>query len=145
MRPSARRSSIEIVNRDASFSKGTGLGNPNALWAALQTQIKRANPSQSISVKTVMDTWTTKAGYPVVSVTIDDKGAVHVAQKRFLLRNLNDTSTNVTWWVPLTWQTQSKSDFNDLTVRHWLNTSETTLNLRVDPKEWVIFNVQSSG
>ncbi|XP_032687648.1 putative aminopeptidase-2 [Odontomachus brunneus] len=128
-----------------SKNKGTGLGNPDALWTVLQTQVNRNGASKRTSVKTIMDTWTTKAGYPVVSVAINDEGVLHVTQERFFLRNLNKTSTDITWWVPLTWTSQSKSNFDNTTTKYWLSTKEDTLDLQVDPKEWVIFNVQSSG
>ncbi|XP_014472138.1 PREDICTED: uncharacterized protein LOC106743116 [Dinoponera quadriceps] len=129
-----------------SKNKEKGLGNPDALWAALQDQVNLEDPSlKTVPVKTVMDTWTTKAGYPVVSVAIDDKGVLHVSQERFFLRNLDNISTGDTWWVPLTWTTQSTRNFDDTTAKYWLSNINDTVNLNVDSNEWVIFNVQSSG
>lgn len=124
------------------FSKEEGLGHPDALWEAIEN---RTHLQQSAAVKTIMDTWTTQAGYPVVSVNIDDKGVLHITQQRFLLRNLNKTSTNVTWWVPLTWVTQTEPNFNNTLAKVWLSTEKDAIDLKIDPKEWVIFNVQSSG
>lgn len=131
------------------FSKEKGLGNPNDLWEAIQNQVNRLYPqqfiAQNVNVKTIMDTWTTQPGYPVVSINIDDKGKLHITQRRFLLRNLNKTPTNVTWWVPLTWTTQTKPIFNNTSANYWLSTEQDTIDLKIDPKEWVIFNIQSSG
>ncbi|KAL6443889.1 hypothetical protein ACFW04_001722 [Cataglyphis niger] len=123
-----------------------GLGNPNALWKAMQDQVNLYPQQLSIQpdVKTIMDTWTVQAGYPVILINID-KGKLHITQQRFLLRNLNKTPTNVIWWVPLTWTTQSNPIFNNTLVKYWLSTEKYTTDLNIDSKEWVIFNVQSSG
>lgn len=93
-----------------------------------------------------MDTWTTQAGYPVISVTTKNK-TIDVTQERFLLRNLDDTSKNATWWVPLTWTTQSKPNFTHTIAQHWLSAEKITETIPVDVNdtEWVVFNVQSSG
>lgn len=115
------------------------------LWEATQNQIRLQSITQPVAVKTIMDTWTAQAGYPVISVNIDDKSILHITQQRFLLRNLNKTPTNVTWWIPLTWATQTKPDFNNTSAKKWLSTEKDTIDLKIDWKEWVIFNVQSSG
>ncbi|XP_072748197.1 putative aminopeptidase-2 [Anoplolepis gracilipes] len=130
-------------------NKEEGLGAPNALWEAIQNQVNSLHSQQFIAqpdtVKAIMDTWTTQAGYPVVSINIDDNGTLHITQERFLLRNLNKTPTNITWWVPLTWATQTKPIFNNTIPQYWLSSEKDTINLEINPKEWVIFNVQSSG
>lgn len=126
------------------FSKEKGLVNPDSLWTALHGQVNRGRPTSPTPVKTIMDIWTTRAGYPVMSVSVNGEG-IRVAQQRFLLRNLEETPTNVTWWVPLTWTTQSKPNFNDTATKYWLHTKEHTINVKANPKEWVIFNIQSSG
>ncbi|GAB1862314.1 Aminopeptidase N [Camponotus japonicus] len=138
---------FELALRDYIHNnKEEGLGHPDALWEAIENRTHLQQLiTQSITVKTIMDTWTTQAGYPVVSVNIDDKGVLHITQQRFLLRNLNKTSTNVTWWVPLTWATQTEPNFNNTLAKVWLSTEKDTIDLKIDPKEWVIFNVQSSG
>lgn len=123
------------------FSKKVGLVNPDTLWTAFQ---EHQQPSSSIDVKLTMDTWTVQAGYPVVSVIVD-KEKVLVAQERFLLRNLEETPTNVTWAVPLTWTMQSKSNFEDTAPKYWLSEEQGIIDLKIKPTEWVIFNLQSSG
>ncbi|XP_050466418.1 putative aminopeptidase-2 [Cataglyphis hispanica] len=125
-------------------NKEKGLGNPNALWKAMQDQVNLHPLPIESDVKTIMDTWTIQAGYPVVLINID-KGKLHITQQRFLLRNLNKTPTNVTWWVPLTWTTQSNPIFDNTLVKYWLSTEKYTTDFDIDPEEWVIFNVQSSG
>ncbi|RLU27565.1 hypothetical protein DMN91_001369 [Ooceraea biroi] len=128
-------------------NKQTGLGNPDALWKAIQDQIDQAeNVTLKAPVSTIMDTWTTQPGYPIVSVTVN-KGVLHVTQERFLLRNffLDESPTNATWWVPLTWTTQSDPNFNDTSPKYWLSTEKDSVDIKVNSKDWIIFNVQSSG
>ncbi|XP_011631440.1 aminopeptidase N-like isoform X1 [Pogonomyrmex barbatus] len=125
-------------------NKRQGVGNPDALWEELQKQID-VEQSSDISVKSIMDSWTTQSGYPVVSVNINDDGVVNLSQERFFLRNLDKTSTNVTWYVPLTFATQSNPDFSNTIPKYWMNTKETTAEFKINPKEWAIFNLQSSA
>lgn len=120
------------------------MGHPDALWEAIKNQVSIKYPLKA-DVKITMDTWTTQAGYPVVSVNINDNGILNIAQERFFLRNLDNTSTDIIWSVPLTFATQSKPDFDNLVTRLWLSTKESSADFKIDANKWVIFNVQSSG
>lgn len=42
---------------------------PDDLWGALQAQADEDDVEIPLSVKAIMDTWTDKMGYPVVTVT----------------------------------------------------------------------------
>lgn len=46
--------------------------NPDHLWAAIQTQVDQSGTLNSLNqtVKTIMDSWVTQSGYPVVNVTL---------------------------------------------------------------------------
>ncbi|XP_011690580.1 PREDICTED: uncharacterized protein LOC105451677 [Wasmannia auropunctata] len=130
-------------------NKVKGLGHPDVLWKAINDQvIKSVDPRlKSIDVKTIMDTWTTKAGYPVVTIVINDNGVIlPLYQNRFLLTNFTcESPTNHTWTIPLTFTTQSKPDFDNTIPKYWMSTERYNIRVKVDPKEWVIFNLQSSG
>ncbi|KAL6254853.1 hypothetical protein P5V15_014192 [Pogonomyrmex californicus] len=126
-------------------NKREGLGNPDALWKEIQKQVDVEHSTSNISVKSIMDSWTIQSGYPVVSVNINDDGVVNLSQERFLLRNLDKTSTDVTWYVPLTFATQSNPDFSNAVPKYWINTKETTAEFKINPEEWAIFNLQSSA
>jgi len=129
-----------------SSSKEKGLVHPDALWKAIKNQVDNEIDSKlNIDIKTSMDTWTTKAGYPLITIVINDNGILTITQERFLLRNLAKTPTNIIWSVPLTFTTQSKSDFYNTNPKYWLFTEKSTADYKINPKEWVIFNVQSSG
>lgn len=95
-----------------------------------------------------MNTWTEKSGYPIVSVVINDNGLLTITQERFLLRNLNNISTDTnTWSVPITYTTESELDFDNTNPKYWLSTKRSTADFdpKLDPTKWIIFNVQSSG
>ncbi|XP_011707141.1 PREDICTED: aminopeptidase N-like, partial [Wasmannia auropunctata] len=124
-----------------------GLGQPDALWEAIKAQVnnEEVDPNLNIDVKSVMDTWTTQAGYPIVTVDVNDNGILSITQKRFLLRNLDNIATDNIWSVPLTFTIKSQADFTNLIPKYWLSNEESTASYNIDPNEWVIFNLQSSG
>ncbi|XP_012230687.2 putative aminopeptidase-2 [Linepithema humile] len=126
-------------------NKEKGVGRPEALWTAIQNQTESSQLNLSVPIETIMNTWTTQAGYPVVSVTTKSKGVLRISQERFFLRNLDKTPTNVKWWVPLTWTTQSEPNFDNTIAQDWLSTEYDTRYLTIGPQEWVILNLQSSG
>ncbi|XP_012252261.2 uncharacterized protein LOC105683883 [Athalia rosae] len=117
---------------------------PEHLWEAFQGQINASTTVLATSVKSIMDTWTTQSGFPVLNVTITS-GVATFDQERFYLRNTNNASKNQTWWIPITWATQSSPQFNNTIPKYWLGEKSGTFALNVDSDEWVIFNVQESG
>ncbi|XP_012524023.2 uncharacterized protein LOC105829586 [Monomorium pharaonis] len=131
-------------------SNENGLGHPDKLWQAIQKEIENPKIQKGIdkdliiNVKEVMDTWTTKPGYPVISIAINETGQVTITQERFLLRNVDNTPKDITWSIPLTFA-QNKKDFETVKIKHLLSEKESTVNLKIDPEGWTIFNVQSSG
>ncbi|KAG5311631.1 AMPN Aminopeptidase, partial [Acromyrmex insinuator] len=119
-------------------NKEKGLGHPDTLWKAIKS-------SFNIDVKTIMDSWTTKAGYPVVTIAINDNGILNITQERFLLRNLNETSMDTIWYVPITFTTQTDPDFNDTIPKFWIASKRSTAYYEINPEDWIIFNIQSSA
>lgn len=51
------------------------------------------------------------------------------------------------WWIPLTYTTSKKYDFNDTKPKVWLKSEKnvTIKNINAGPDEWIIFNVQQTG
>ncbi|XP_017792513.1 PREDICTED: uncharacterized protein LOC108574433 [Habropoda laboriosa] len=121
------------------------VGRPDNLWLEIQNEVNRRNNSLQLraSVKEIMTTWTEQAGFPVVTVSIQND-SVNLQQERFLLRNLKSTPTNITWWIPITWATKKNPNFDKVNVEHWLDKNVTTIPLEKSPG-WAIFNVQSAG
>ncbi|XP_020811808.1 aminopeptidase N-like [Drosophila serrata] len=121
------------------------------LWESL-TAAAHENDDlpKNYEIKTIMDSWTLQSGYPVINVTRDyAAGKAKLTQERYLLNSEVPRSNHKTcWWVPLSYTTQSKLDFNNTSPKDWLECSKDGLSL---PKtignlpgadQWVIFNTK---
>lgn len=117
-----------------------GIVEPKNLWIALQKVID----SSHIDIETIMNSWTKKSGFPVLTVTIE-KGKAKLHQKRFLLRNLKSTFVNETWSIPITYTTQKQTDFKSVEIKHWMEDEEETINIDVSDSDWIVFNIQQAG
>ncbi|KAI9551545.1 hypothetical protein GHT06_021878 [Daphnia sinensis] len=124
-----------------------GNAGQDNLWAALQTQADSENVLLPATVKEIMDTWTFKMGFPLITVTRNyQTGGAIVTQNRFLLRKSNDTTDPIVyqWWVPLTYT----SDYTQATKRDWLSVNEvskTLTSLGAAANQWIIFNVDQQN
>lgn len=99
----------------------------NDLWDALTTQAKEDGTLENdLTVKLIMDTWTLRKGYPVVSVERDyTNNKLIVTQKWFLLNPENliqNTSeyNEYRWYVPFTYTTKTEENFNFENKPTWL-------------------------
>ncbi|KZS09066.1 Aminopeptidase N [Daphnia magna] len=116
------------------------------LWSALTAQAIADNVNLPVDVRTIMNTWTLKMGYPIVTVTRDyATSAATVSQERFLLRS-NPDSTDETvyrWWIPLTYT----SDFSQPQKSSWLAFEQPAIQISNvgASNRWVIFNVDQVG
>ncbi|XP_063230526.1 uncharacterized protein LOC134535382 [Bacillus rossius redtenbacheri] len=125
-----------------------GYGNvgPDDLYSALQN----ASNSTEVSVKTVMDTWTTQMGYPLVTVTRDySTGVVTVEQERFLLHTSTSSSDyhDYKWWIPLTYTSKTIANFANTTPAAWLPAENSQISIvsSASANDWLIFNLQETG
>lgn len=100
-----------------------------------------------MNVTSFMGSWVTQAGYPVLSVSINDaKDNITVKQTRFL-RNYrgNGHEDQTLWHIPITYATnKNNADFNSTSTTAFIKDRETTIEVPKDV-DWVIFNVQQSG
>ncbi|KAG8526283.1 uncharacterized protein KY384_000276 [Bacidia gigantensis] len=72
----------------------SGNATTNDLWAAL-------SEASGKDVKTFMDAWITKIGFPVVTVA-EEPGQIGVQQSRFLSAgDVNPEEDTTQWWIPL--------------------------------------------
>lgn len=91
-----------------------------------------------------MDTWTTQAGFPLVTVERLNNVTYRISQRRFLWKTPNH-SDNTMWNIPLSYASPVESSLNTNTKFFLLNTERTkdvTIELY---SEWKIFNVQQTG
>ena len=93
------------------------------------------------SIKTIMDTWTKQAGYPMVTVrrNYDDKTAV-AKQERFYetFKPPNEAITSY-WWVPLTYMSKGEKRID------WMDRPELKFTHNIGTDEPLIVNHEQSG
>lgn len=99
---------------------------------------------KEMDVKTIMDSWTLKAGYPVISVKRNGTN-VHISQQRYMLPTVN-RSDEQKWFIPITYATQDKPVHNLTVPKYWLTDKKNlTLTNVVQNDHWIYFNVKRSG
>lgn len=98
---------------------------------------------RSFNVKDVMDSWTTVAGFPVLTVTRDYKtGDMFVSQERFF--SDRQLPNGHVYHVPYNYATKSAANFDTLTFE-WLSTKAAKLTSTAAAEDWIIFNKQQTG
>lgn len=121
------------------------------LWDSLSNAAQKLKSlPENLNLRKVMDSWTKQTGYPVINVTryYDNHTAV-LTQERFLADRMkrHDDSQSC-WWIPLSYTTGSKSDFNSLEPKDWMlcdaenKRINHTLKIDAEPDQWVLFNIQ---
>ncbi|KAL1491457.1 hypothetical protein ABEB36_012054 [Hypothenemus hampei] len=122
------------------------------LWSSLtEAAHQKGTLPKNLSVKTIMDTWTLQTGYPVIHVIRNYKnGTAEISQERFLRDTIKlKTDGTPCWWIPLTYSTESKGDFNVTTPKDWLSCDQKektqVLEYLAPYNEWIIFNNKMSG
>ncbi|XP_011497365.1 PREDICTED: aminopeptidase N [Ceratosolen solmsi marchali] len=119
------------------------------LWHTLTKQAHKDEVlDKDITVKQIMDTWTLQTGFPVITVkrNYQDNTAV-ITQERFMLRNHSKKGKSPLWWVPITYTTATKLNFNKTKPSTWMKVEKSINldNVSDDPNEWVIFNLLETG
>lgn len=99
---------------------------------------------KDLTVKTIMDSWTLKAGYPILSVQLMNT-SLHITQQHYTLPIIN-TSNTQTWHIPITYVVQSDASQTNTVRRDWLpNSTEIELTNAVQANEWFYFNLERTG
>ncbi|XP_024886688.1 uncharacterized protein LOC112464117 [Temnothorax curvispinosus] len=95
-------------------------------------------------LKEVMNSWTQQKNYPVIIATLYNSGWVKIS-----MPNFNETDRS---WIPLTYTTQSVSNFNatSITDTLWLGCNPktptaTTFDSNPEVDNWIIVNLQQSA
>nr|XP_045613537.1 aminopeptidase N-like [Procambarus clarkii] len=116
------------------------------LWLHL-TQAAHEDGSlpEDLSVKAIMDSWTLQAGYPVITVVRNDTCAT-LTQELFYLGETN-TSSQPGWWVPVSYTTQVKPDFQHTQPQLWMTQDRKPVAIPGLPNltHWILVNIQESG
>lgn len=98
---------------------------------------------QSLTVATVMSTWTEQIGYPVINVNLDKTGHVTFHQQHFLLNKTSSTPSspyNYIWSVPVSFYTD-QGDAGTI----WLTEEKQVTTLHGTDVKWIKVNVNQTG
>ncbi|XP_046398971.1 aminopeptidase N-like isoform X2 [Ischnura elegans] len=119
------------------------------LFEAMDTQalIDQVLPA-NFSVKTIMSSWSTQAGHPVITVKRDYlSGRVTLKQEKFSYNRSDSETTPELWWVPIKYTSQNAGKFNETKVMHWMKDRSDSIMLESLPAadEWILFNLNQIG
>ena len=120
------------------------VATPEDLYQAFQEQVDAEKLPLGVNVKTFLDSWSLKAGFPVVSLKVSGEKFTF-SQERFLIKNDKNYPINQTWWVPITWTTQAEKDFKNTVPKYWLSEASSEIPIKKGTKDWIIFNIQEAG
>jgi len=128
------------------FSK-YGLVTTDNLWSAMQDAFDATKSESKVDIKKVMDTWITQKGFPLVIVTRDYvTGKIIISQQSYYAFDSSEIIYRSSkWWIPVTWTTQSSSNFQETTPTLWLGPETDPITITIDPDEWIIVNLQQTG
>ncbi|CAG9853689.1 unnamed protein product [Phyllotreta striolata] len=96
----------------------------------------------SVTVKDLMNSWSTQSGYPLITINRDyNTGIANINQTK-MTESTNQTSEEL-WHVPITYITKDEENIKEI----WLErTRETTLNLSdMGNKSWILANIEETG
>ncbi|KAL7730084.1 hypothetical protein ACLKA6_009364 [Drosophila palustris] len=130
------------------------------LWLALTEASHQINSiPQDLDVQTVMDRWTLQPGIPLITVQRHYvRKTATVTQQRYLMydgriplkKDQQPLEVDSCWFIPISYTTDSQSNFISAEPRAWLRCNEEheTLPLELQElpgdDEWLILNLQLS-
>ena len=116
--------------------------NQDNLWHELTVQGHTDYTLDStLSIKTIMDTWTLKMGYPVVNIRKhvdlpDNSTHLLISQKWFLLNPMSKfykqpkIYDTYKWFIPFTYTIKNELNFEFESKPFWIKPNDTVGNLR---------------
>ncbi|KAK9711566.1 ERAP1-like C-terminal domain [Popillia japonica] len=126
-----------------------GAAEPSDLYSSCQAALDSVNMNpfqENVNMASVMRTWDSNAGFPLVTVTRDYAvGSVHLYQRRFISANQKNDDDSI-WYVPISYGTTTNPDPLNRTPKLWLtgrNLTTTIDDLNID--NWLLINIQETG
>ncbi|XP_018399425.1 PREDICTED: aminopeptidase N-like [Cyphomyrmex costatus] len=118
---------------------------PDDLWSAMQSALNQSDiPHEDYKIKEVMDTWINQESYPFVHVEKNyETGEVTIS--KICLGQFKEISCANTWWIPITFATQSNPDFSNTVPSYWLRPDQHNISFTINPNDWIIVNLQLTG
>ncbi|XP_018344310.1 PREDICTED: aminopeptidase N-like, partial [Trachymyrmex septentrionalis] len=117
------------------FSQLSSANSDYDLWMALQTAHIESGSKYLSNLRSMMSKWITTSQYPVVNVTRESpSGNIIISQGKN------------TWWIPITYTTQTELNFNDTVPRYWLTPNVQQIIIsNITQFDWIILNLQQTG
>lgn len=119
------------------------------LYAGLQVAVNEDFPLESRpNVATIMRSWETQAGYPVITVKRNGNQLAFEQQRFFYSAQAGDTSL---WHVPINYVVGSNADFSQTTPDFWIPAVPTfTIESSTQAKpwtqnDWIVVNIKESS
>jgi len=138
-----------------TYLKDFAYGNAEQahLWMHLQQASDEDNTGLSkVNVTALMDSWTLKEGYPLITITRDySRDTARFSQKRFML-NSNDTNALIKtqYEVAISYTTKQELVFEPK-IKLWLHKTEDgeesfeEVQLNISKNDWIIANLQQTN
>lgn len=127
----------------------------NDLWEHLTKTAQESHIFDNLTnVKQIMDTWTTKMGFPVVNVTRNfTTKQIEFSQSRFTFiapnqwKKLDIKYDEALWWIPLSYTTSSEIDFENTKPKDWIRGTEKFSKEfeNITEDDWIVVNIQGTG
>lgn len=131
------------------FDSAYSVADTNNFLEAIQTVIIEEKYNFKYDLKTVMNSWIYRPGYPVLHVSRNyTTHTVVIKQERFFSYNATfeeRNSSSHTWYIPINYATQSKPDFEDTKPDFWVTNSSMEIVISAGSDEWILFNKHQSG
>ncbi|KAL1513226.1 hypothetical protein ABEB36_002662 [Hypothenemus hampei] len=118
--------------------------NQDDLWGLFTK--KAHNQSilpENVTVKALMNSWTTQSGYPCISFIRDYAASTAKINQTKMTEDSNITDSNELWYVPITYVTQEERKVKTIWLEH---IAETVLNLSDTSNDsWILLNIEETG
>ncbi|KYQ50501.1 Aminopeptidase N [Trachymyrmex zeteki] len=128
------------INKYLNMDQLSSESSAYDLWISMQMALFKSNYKDTFEpvmsdLKSIMNKWTTTSQYPVLNVIRESRsGNIIISQEKN------------TWWIPITYTTQTELNFNDTVPRRWLTPNDQQIIiLNVTQFDWIIFNLQQTG
>lgn len=107
-----------------------------------QTAQNQSVIPKTVTVKALMNSWSSQSGYPLITITRNYSEEYAVINQTKMTEDTNITS-NTYWYVPIAYITKNDSNVKEI----WLeNTGETDLDLNGTSNDsWVLLNIDERG
>lgn len=139
---------LEIYLNDRAFS----IASEEDVFRAMEIAEDEDNSvPDDIDVPTVMFSWTSQAGFPLIEVTRDYSSVigsrtVSLSQERYFSDQSNSPN-NITFWIPINYATSSDPSSNDTRPDLWYPpTRDFSFTIpSLTGSDWLLLNKQASG